>query len=492
MYPFYPKKRKHFFNISTLALCLALLPAALPAAHHPPNYSLKLDYTPLFPGIQRLTLGVLPPYGEVVAAWQHTDRRSFLYVYRLSGGKLRRLGRALALPPGTPPCVSFMGGGLWVTLGPASIGRLALRGGEWFAARQFSAGSNVTALGALDDALIAAIADKPGWSRLTLFSPGGEKIWSDRKIWNGRGFGFARGGGRLWVSVDEWDGISSTLAIYAVAKSGGKPALAFQSSYSDSGFETGKILLSGYGELNGKPVAAASVWILSRYGVKRRDAFFVLGPRRLEAMGATLPFTDEKLAAVLPMAGGMDLLIQYEPNKETIAPMAVSIFHLGRSYVGWRESAPDVAGSLKFFMSKRTRVRPGAAGRGSFKPEKYRALLQPWQWEEWRAHVAKSGHEGIAGVSDPDQYPYAHGWPAISDPNPKHTVWACDATPADYLAGRVKGTEWAYIPFDADLREPICERCHPIRSGKPTIWSMYNAKLKGNQLTPDGLRAPEQ
>jgi len=112
MYPFYPKKRKHFFNISTLALCLALLPAALPAAHHPPNYSLKLDYTPLFPGIQRLTLGVLPPYGEVVAAWQHTDRRSFLYVYRLSGGKLRRLGRALALPPGTPPCVSFMAGSL--------------------------------------------------------------------------------------------------------------------------------------------------------------------------------------------------------------------------------------------------------------------------------------------------------------------------------------------------------------------------------------------
>lgn len=110
--------------------------------------------------------------------------------------------------------------------------------------------------------------------------------------------------------------------------------------------------------------------------------------------------------------------------------------------------------------------------------------------ESWEAHVARTGHAGIQG--QPGASPLAHSKYAIFDPNPNHTVWACEASADDYFAGRVKGPEYAYIPFSVDRKKPVCQRCHALRKGKRSRWSNYNPATGSNMTTPDGMALPEE
>jgi hypothetical protein len=457
-----------------------------------PNYTLKVEYSPLFPGIQKMALGFLPRYGEVLGVWRHTQKRAVFYLYEIIGKKIKLIGKPFFLPPKTPPYFCFLNESLWLAFGSSRIVKAVWENGEWKVVESFPVNGTIGALEGIAQFLLVAKGKKPGWYSFILYTPSGMQIWHDSKQWHGRAFGFAQSQNLLWVSIDRWDGTSSTLACYKINKNGAKINLQFLSYYSTSAFVNGKILINGLAFVNGRPAALCTVWVLSRYGMKRTHFFFLFTGNRLKKFGNVIPFGSEKIAGTLLKKNRTDLLVEYEPNKEVIEPMAICIFSMGHEYHDLKEkvSQADPASALAFFLKRKTIVQHAGA-KGKFNPLPFKHFLLPWQWKAWREHVAKTGHEGIWGISGPN-CPYAHSWKAIADPDPRHTVWACEATPEDYLAGRVKGTRWAYIPFDEDLREPVCERCHPIRTSKPSPWSMYNVVIRSNQLTPDGMRAPEQ
>lgn len=83
--------------------------------------------------------------------------------------------------------------------------------------------------------------------------------------------------------------------------------------------------------------------------------------------------------------------------------------------------------------------------------------------ETWERHVARTGHAGIANPRLVSKIFSSHSKHAIEDLNPKHDVWACEATLVDFLRGRVKGTEY---PYTNSSKEAFCKRCHGFRNGK--------------------------
>lgn len=470
------------FSLFFLVACLGAVLSRRPPGMHPFFYTLKVDYTPLFPGIKQLALGNVAGRGEVLAVWRQVSGKPRLYIYRIAGKRLVREGAPLGLPAESPALVTFFQGQIWCAFGSRALAELRPTKRGFKAVKRIRLAAPLKALLGLSKGLAVVLEEKPGWGRLSMLSGDGFFLWRDHRLWHGRSFHLAMTGGMLWASVNGWDGMTSTLASYLLRPQGWRLA----ASVPSSALEEGKLLWLGGGDAGKVPVLFASRWELGTLGMRRVQEVRAV---REGAWGGSevLPFQSGSLFPLQGKSTGIDLAVLYQPNKEYLWPMAVAIFS-AQVQPGWRAGLGGPPTKIRKGFPPARPKRRGRESRDAgrvFNLRSVRASLDPRQWKAWRDHVKRTGHEGI-GAGE------GHSWMAIRDANPGHTVWACQAAPEDYFQGRVRGTEWAYIPFDEDPREPVCQRCHPIRPGRPTLWSMYNVRMKGNRLTPDGMTAPEQ
>lgn len=230
---------------------------------------------------------------------------------------------------------------------------------------------------------------------------------------------------------------------------------------------------------SGEMLLLASVWRQTpSQGLRLDQRFFLLKDGSLsDAGGGDLPFRSSEVVHSGRFVGrdpsGTELMALSYPHKEYPLPVGIFAFR-----VSTLRSHPQGLATLSV---KSNLSLPLQAT--------FQSASRRRSPESWEAHVRRTGHKGVSGEGSAAEF--SHSRPAISDRNPNHTVWACEASPEDYVMGRVKGTSFPYIPFLEDQREPVCQRCHKLRQGDIPRWSMYNAITKKNTFTPDGVPAPE-
>ncbi len=492
--PFFRKKRNkqivNFWIIILLILFLVsalLAPTVFSSPKAPSVYYQKIQNTPLFPGVDTLGLGRLANFGEVLGVCQHTMNHAYFYLYRLKGEKLKKIGTRYLLPPKTEPVFAFIKGRLWICLGQDEIADLAYENHEWKRIRAFKTGNLVMGIANFHGKIVLALAEKPGWSTLFLYSTSGRKLWEEKRRWNARAYSFGAAGNNLWVSVNHWDGLTARILHFHFIPDQNEFHLICQQQTST--FKTGKIILDGAGILRHQAYVAATVWGFTPFGLLAKQVLYNANARILNKILMVFPFHSSFLSAVLTTSRTLEFAEEFHPTREIVLPDSIAVWGIKQIP---HSSTPLSLGfdpeGLKNFMNQPL-PKPAGTPKTAFNPLPYRSKLLPWQWKSWKRLMKTTGQDGIAGISGHD-YPLAHGWDAISDPNPRHTVWANAATPRDYLTGKVKGTVWPYIPFDTHPRVILCERCHPLRRGIYPFWCMYNVMIKGNKLTPDGMRVP--
>jgi hypothetical protein len=452
----------------------------------PSIYYQKIQNTPLFPGVDTLALGQLSGYGKVLGVWRHSMKHAYFYLYLIKKRKLVAAGKPYLLPPDSQPFFAFVNRKLWICLGQTKISNLVLNRSHWKVRRQFNTGHRVMGLTNFHRNILLALEKKPGWSSLFLYSSSGKRLWEEKREWNSRSYGFAASGKNLWVSVNHWDGLTTRILHFYFMS---KQKIDLFSEQQTNTLSTGKIILAGAGIIHHHPYIAATVWGFTTFGLLARQVLFSGSSKNLTRIKMVFPFPSSFLASILKIHHELVFAEEFHPTREIVLPDSISVW--GIKQIPRLNSTIslgfDPKGIKKF--TNQTLPKPKSIPRKPFNPNPYRAKLLPWQWKAWKKLMAETGQDGIAGVSGPD-YPLAHGWDAIADPNPEHTVWANNATPRDYLTGKVKGTVWPYIPFDTHPRVILCERCHPLRKGVYPFWCMYNTLIKGNKLTPDGMRVP--